>query len=161
MSVSDAPQHGICVSRIFRPKPYEVDSTGLLSNTVALRWMEDMRVDMMRDAFASFGHELRENLSVIAEVHVNYLRPIVYSDLIVGQLGIVLLSPVKWRVDFTFRFANRAVEAITAHQVGVFIDTGSHGPRKIPSPAVDAIGNITRIPPAMPHNTTPLSRQYE
>ncbi|RDS82298.1 acyl-CoA thioesterase [Dyella monticola] len=152
MSASDT----ICVSRIFRPKPYEVDFTGFLSNTVALRWMEDMRVDMMRDAFASFGHELRENLSVIAEAHINYLRPITYTDVIVGQLSIALLSLVKWRVDFTFRFADRDVKAITAHQVGVFIDAESHRPRKIPSPLVDAIGNVPRTPTgyALQHHAT-------
>ncbi|MET3654414.1 acyl-CoA thioester hydrolase [Dyella japonica] len=120
-----------------------------------------MRVEMMRDVFASFGHELRENLSVIAEAHVNYLRPITYTDVIVGQLGIALLSPVKWRVDFTFQLADRAVEAITAHQVGVFIDPESHRPRKIPSPLVGAIRNVSRTPPATLHNTTPLSRPYE
>lgn len=156
MTTAYAPQPGIGAMRIFRPKPYEVDFTGFLSNTVALRWMEDMRVDMMRDAFASFGHELRENLSVIAEAHVSYLRPITYTDVIVGGLSISLLSPVKWRVDFTFRFADRAVEAISAHQTGVFIDAESHRPRKIPSPLADAIKGVAHSGPfvAPQHHVT-------
>lgn len=139
MSAGHIERGVILAPQLFRPKPYDIDFTGFLSNTVALRWMEDMRVAMMRNTFSYFAHEQSENLSVIVEAHVNYTKPVRYNDSLLGYLRVTLVSAVKWRIDFSFCFEDGESEALSAYQIGVFIDAKSYRALKIPGKLVDAI----------------------
>jgi acyl-CoA thioester hydrolase len=115
-----------------KPRPYEVDFTGFVSNTVVLRWMEDLRVSLMREQFPTFAHNHPENLSVICEAHVRYLKPITYDDSLIGEASICIEGPVRWRANFAIVFAACGSLAIKSHQIGSFINSVTHRPVRIP-----------------------------
>ena len=120
------------VELVFRPKPYEVDFTGFLSNTVAPRWMEELRVELMNTHFPRFDTGTQEHLSVIAETQVKYIKPARYGDIIYGRAWLDSATYSRWVVAFTFHLQHDSSLMMQGQQVGVFINPHSLLPVRIP-----------------------------
>jgi acyl-CoA thioester hydrolase len=117
----------------FDPLPYEVDFTGFLSNTVVVRWMESLRVKMMRDFFPEFDTGKKENLSVITKAEIDYMRPVRYGTKIKGAAWIGGLTKAQWRIRFEFTAEFDDKPSIMAFQKGAFVDPFTLQPIRIPS----------------------------
>lgn len=117
---------------VFRPLPYEVDFTGFLSNTVAPRWMEALRVSLMDRHFPHFDNGAPEHLSVIAETQVKYLMPIRYGDLILGRAWVESASYSRWVVAYAFERNDGGEEVLRGKQIGAFIHARTFTPVRIP-----------------------------
>ncbi|MGV2862723.1 acyl-CoA thioesterase [Achromobacter sp. AGC39] len=139
---ASSANHDAKVSRIFLPKPYEVDFTGFLSNTVAPRWMEDLRVELMRVLFPAFAHGLPANLSVISESTIKYLRPVRYGDSIIGNCWIQSVSHIQWTLVFQFINQNHSEDSIYSKQIGAFINPKTFMPARIPKQLLKEIKNL-------------------
>jgi len=122
----------ISVEIIFRPKPYEVDFTGFLSNTVTSCWMETLRVSIMDTWFPSIENENSQNLSVVCDTKIKYLKPITYSDTIKGYAHIKSASYCKWTIQFYFNLIELDYPAIVGEQTGAFIDPVNFQPQRMP-----------------------------
>jgi acyl-CoA thioester hydrolase len=118
---------------MFRPLPYEVDFTGILSNTVAPRWMEALRVSLMDRHFPHVDNGAPEHLSVIAETQVKYVKPVRYGDLIRGQARIESVSYSRWVISFAFERRDGGEEVLRGSQIGAFIHTQTFTPVRIPA----------------------------
>lgn len=117
---------------VFDPKPYEVDFTGFLSNTVATRWMEDLRVKMMREHFSDFDVGKSENLSVIVKTEINYVHPIRYGDHIEGSVWLGKVLHCQWQVRFEFKHKTNGETLLTGLQIGAFVDSKTLIPIRVP-----------------------------
>lgn len=117
----------------FRPKPYEVDFTGFVSNTVAPRWMETLRICLMDQYFPSFDTSKPEHLSVIAETKIKYLKPIRYRDVVLGRAEVEAITRLRWIINFSFYLSESGKVAMRGQQIGVFIDPVSLSPVRIPA----------------------------
>lgn len=124
---------------VFRPMPYEVDFTGILSNTVALCWMEALRVTLMDTHFSSFAMDDARNLSVITQAHVHYLQPIRYSDKVHGQVWIERVQGSRFVVAYEFAIQERGQVAVRATQTGAFLESKSFQPVPVPAELVAAV----------------------
>jgi acyl-CoA thioester hydrolase len=131
-SLATAPS-GLMSELVFRPLPYEVDFTGFVSNTVAPRWMEALRVYLMEEHFPHFDNGAPEHLSVIAETRVKYVKPIRYGDLIHGRAWITSASHSRWIVAFTFKRDGSGEEVLRGEQTGAFISARTFAPIRIPA----------------------------
>jgi acyl-CoA thioester hydrolase len=116
----------------FSPMPYEVDFTGFLSNTVAPRWLERMRLQLIADHFDDQGLFDRRQLSVIARSEIDYLRPVRMGMRVVGRAWIERCLRTSWTIRFTFREADANVLCMRALQVGVFINPDTFNPVRVP-----------------------------
>lgn len=121
----------------FSPMPYEVDFTGFLSNTVAPRWLERLRVQLIADHFGDQGLFDRQQLSVIARSEIDYLRPIRMGMQLHGRAWIDRCMRASWTIRFTFRDANTDVLCMRSLQVGAFVDPDTFNPARMP-PAIVA-----------------------
>lgn len=118
---------------VFRPMPYEVDFTGFLSNTVAPRWMEALRVSLMDRYFPNFDNGMPEHLSVIAETEIKYLKPARYNDVIRGRAWLESAAYSRWVIAFRFDFHGDGLAMLQGRQVGVFIHPQTLMPIRIPA----------------------------
>lgn len=137
---SDTPS-GVVSELMFRPMPYEVDFTGILSNTVAPRWMEALRVNLMDTHFPHFDNSAPEHLSVIAETKIQYLKPARYHDVIRGQAWLESASFSRWVIAFRFDFQGDGPTMMRARQVGAFVDPQRLTPVRIPAAVRQLIVN--------------------
>ncbi len=117
--------------------PYEVDFTGFLSNTVAPRWLERLRLQLIADHFEDQGLLDRRQLSVIARSEIDYLRPVCMGMRVVGRVWIERCLRTSWTIHFSFREADTDVLCIRALQVGAFVDPNTFNPTRVP-PAIVA-----------------------
>jgi acyl-CoA thioester hydrolase len=122
---------GVTSELTFRPMPFEVDFTGFLSNTVAPRWMEALRVSLMDRHFPHFDSGAPEHLSVIAETQIKYLKPGRYGDVICGRAWIESTSCSRWVIAFRFDFQEGAT-MLRGRQVGAFVHPETLMPVRIP-----------------------------
>ena len=117
---------------VFRPMPYEVDFTGFLSNTVAPRWMEELRIELMDKHFPRFDTGMPDHLSVIAETQVKYIKPARYGNIVRGRAWLDSVSYSRWIICFDFHLQNDNSLMMHGQQVGVFINPQSLLPVRIP-----------------------------
>lgn len=123
----------ISAELIFRPKPYEVDFTGFLSNTVAPQWMEALRISLMDRCFQNFDTGIPEHLSVIVETQIKYLKPARYNDIIRGTAWLESTSYTRWIIAFRFDFHSDGLAMLRGKQVGAFIHPLTLLPVRIPA----------------------------
>jgi len=131
MHASSPPS--VTSEQVFRPMPYEVDFTGFLSNTLAPRWMEILRVSLMDRHFPNVDNEIPEHLSVIAETQIKYLKPARYNDVIRGRAWLESVSYSRWVIAFRFDFHGDGLAMLQGRQVGVFIHPQTLMPVPIPA----------------------------
>jgi acyl-CoA thioester hydrolase len=121
------------VSLQMTPLPYEVDFTGFVSNTVAPQWMERLRVLLMAQCFPEVDLKDATNLSVIRRAEVDYLRPIQFTDPIMGRAFIKKVLSSSWVVGFSFTNMITSDICLEGSQTGVFIDAMTLKPKRMPS----------------------------
>lgn len=115
------------------PLPYEVDFTGFVSNTVAPRWMERLRILLMARCFPDVDLNDATNLSVIRRAEIDYLRPIRFTDPIMGRACIKKVLSSSWVVGFSFTNMLTSDVCFEGSQIGVFIDARTFKPKRMPS----------------------------
>ncbi len=119
----------------FTPMPYEVDFTGFLSNTVAPRWLERLRLLLISEHFGDQGLFDRQQLSVIARCEIDYLRPVRMGMRLLGRAWIDRCLRASWTIRFTFHDVDTSTLCMRAVQVGAFIDPDTFNPARMP-PAI-------------------------
>nr|WP_157673146.1 thioesterase family protein [Curvibacter sp. AEP1-3] len=112
-----------------------------MSNTVAVRWMEQLRVKMMSDHFSDVDAGDPSNLSVIAKTDVNYLRPIAYGDSIIGSVWVNMVMRSRWEVGFSFISKINGQQTIVGTQIGAFLSPISLLPTRVPQSIADKFKN--------------------
>ena len=122
----------------FDPMPYEVDFTGFLNNTTASRWMETLRVRLMREQVELAPMCAPSAVPVIARCEIEYRAPIRFGDQVQGSAWIEQISSSRWQVAFEFINETLGRTCITARQTAACIDPLTHRPLRMPRPRVPA-----------------------
>jgi acyl-CoA thioester hydrolase len=112
--------------------PYELDFTGFVCNTVALRWMERLRLLLMEQCFPKVDLNDEKNVSVIRRAEVDYLQPIRLRDRIMGRAFVKKGMSSSWVIGFSFMNLSTAHICIEGSQTGVFIDATTLKPKRMP-----------------------------
>jgi acyl-CoA thioester hydrolase len=116
----------------FDPMPFEVDFTGYMSNTVVVRWMEILRVRMMKTHFSDVDTGGKEHLSVITRTEIDYVDAIRYGELINGTAWVEDIARARWRIRFDFHNKSNRNLVIRARQDGTFLSPDSFRPTRVP-----------------------------
>jgi acyl-CoA thioester hydrolase len=121
----DMPQIG----RIERDLPirtYDIDFAGIVSNIVYVRWLEDLRLAMMAEAYP-IARALAEDVApILLETHIAYERPVTIQDALKGRIWVTEMGRFKWHLAAEF-VVGEEVRA-RAEQVGLFIRLSTRRP---------------------------------
>jgi acyl-CoA thioester hydrolase len=105
----------------------DLDSLGHVNNAVYVTYLEQARVEYIREVFASTP--LSPGF-VVAHVSVDYERPVELDDDIVVALGVTDIGRTSITMGYEIRADGQL--AATAETVIVALDDGSRRPRPIP-----------------------------
>ena len=115
---------------IFEPKTYDIDYAGIVSNQVYIRWLEDLRFEMIR---RHFGWENFEPgvVPVLLRTEINYRRALRLFEKVFGLIWIKDLRGARWVLEAEFRLEDGTLVADARHE-GIFFNVEKGIPIKIP-----------------------------
>ncbi|XHX80182.1 MAG: acyl-CoA thioesterase [Stenomitos frigidus ULC029] len=112
-------------------KTYDIDFAGVVSNIVYVRWLEDLRLEMLVRHFP-LDDQLKQGIApVIVQTKIDYKLPIRISDHPSGKMWIKTMETLRWRVNAEIT-VNGKIAAL-GEQVGLFIDLKNRKPIRMPN----------------------------
>jgi acyl-CoA thioester hydrolase len=111
-------------------RTYDIDFAGVVSNIVYVRWLEDLRLEMLARYFP-LGEQLQKRIApAIVQTKINYKQPIKISDFPKGKMWVEAMESLRWTVNAEI-VVNGKVAAL-GQQVGIFIDLQNNKPIRMP-----------------------------
>ncbi len=111
-------------------KTYDVDYARIVHNAVYIRWLEDLRLEIMTSHFPPQDQFSDQQSPVLARTEINYHRPLRLFDKAVGRMWVSDLGKARWEVQA--EICREEMVAATARQTGYFMDLVKYRPIRIP-----------------------------
>ncbi len=116
----------------FTVRTYDIDFAGIVSNIVYVRWLEDLRLQMLAEFFPlDTAMQTLGIAPVLLRTEIDYKRAIRLFDAVQGRMWLAEAGPVRQVLQAEFTVDGR-VHAV-ARQTTCFIDLASGRP--VPTPA--------------------------
>lgn len=130
------------IERALPIRTYDIDFAGIVSNIVYIRWLEDLRLAMMEEAYP-IARALAEDVApILLETKIAYERPVTIHDALRGRMWATEMGRVKWHLAAEFVVGD-AVHA-RAEQVGLFIRLSTRRPIAPPAPLRERFAPLSR-----------------
>jgi acyl-CoA thioester hydrolase len=127
---------GAAMSGVYEQKlpvqTYDIDFAGIVSNIVFVRWLEDLRLGLMAQAYPLIRALEDDVAPILTATRIDYRRPVTIADALVGRMRIAGLGRVRWRLKAEFAVGD-AIHA-EAEQEGLFMRLSTRRPIAIPEP---------------------------
>ncbi|MHB8077803.1 MAG: acyl-CoA thioesterase [Candidatus Krumholzibacteriia bacterium] len=115
-----------------RVKWYDVDVAAIVHNAVYIRWLEDLRQQILEDHLPLAEQFAAGYAPVLAHTEIDYRRPITLHDRVLSAMWIPEIGDTRWTARAEFLIDDGPPAAV-AMQWGVFFDLKTKRP--IPLPA--------------------------
>ena len=115
-----------------RIQTYDIDFAGIVSNIVFIRWLEDLRLGLMDEAYPLVQALADDVAPILVSTRIAYRRPVTIGDKLIGRIRVAGLGRVRWRLAAEFTVADK-VHA-EAEQEGLFMRLSTRRPIAIPEP---------------------------
>jgi len=113
-------------------RTYDIDFAGIVSNIVFIRWLEDLRLGLLEQAYPLIQALADDIAPILLATRIGYRRPVRIGDALLGRMRVAGLSHVRWRLAAEFT-VNGVVHA-EADQEGLFMRLSTRRPIAIPEP---------------------------
>ena len=113
-------------------KTYDVDFSGVVSHLTFLRWLEDLRLQMLADYPPLQWQVDGGGVPVVARTAVHYREPVGLGEALRGSLWVSRVGRSRWTLSAEFRVRGRLVAEAT--QSGCFLDQVSRRPVAVGAP---------------------------
>lgn len=111
-------------------KTYDIDFAGIVSNIVYVRWLEDLRLEMLAQHFP-LDEQLKQGIMpVVVQTKIDYKQPIRLSDTPSGRMWMQAVDSLRWTVNAAIA-VNGNVAAL-GEQMGVFVNLQNNKPIRMP-----------------------------
>jgi acyl-CoA thioester hydrolase len=124
------PRH-LLVELPIRVKTYDIDFVGHVNNIVYVRWLEDLRLQLLDTYFPLEGMRKDNTVPIIVNTHVDYHLGITLNDRdVLARMWVKKFGKATFYLDaeFTVKGAIRC----TAWQRGAFVDARTLRPVRVP-----------------------------
>ncbi|KAM3090059.1 acyl-CoA thioesterase [Phormidesmis sp. 146-35] len=111
-------------------RTYDIDFAGVVSNIAYVRWLEDLRLEMLAHHFPLDNLLKSGVVPVIVQTKIDYKQPIKLFDIPSGKMWIKTMESLRWTVNAAI-VVNDKVAAL-GEQVGIFVDVQSYKPIRVP-----------------------------
>ncbi len=116
----------------FPVRTYDIDFVGIVSNIVYVRWLEDLRLQMLAEFFPlDAAMQVQGIAPVLLRTEIDYKRAIRLFDAVQGRMWLAEAGPVRQVLAAEFTVDGRLHAA--ARQTTCFIELA--GGRPVPTPA--------------------------
>lgn len=133
MKKSQAPSRPFEVELALPVKTYDVDFAGVVSNIVYIRWLEDLRLQLLAE-YLPLEQQLAQGYGpILGRTEIEYRRPIRLFDRPVGRMWLARLGRTSWGVQAEILLPPGEEPAAVATQAGVFVDYETMRPVPVPA----------------------------
>lgn len=123
-------QKALEVEMIFPVKTYDIDFGGVVSNLVYLRWLEDLRLQIMQ-TYCPLENQLAIGVGpVLLSTHIEYRKSIKFGETAIGKMWVTNMTKLKWNVKAEILVGDKL--AAKGEQLGIFVKFPSGSPTTIP-----------------------------
>ena len=124
------PRH-LLVELPIRVKTYDIDFVGHVNNIVYVRWLEDLRLQLLDTYFPLEPMRQHGVVPIIVNTHVDYQQGIVLADKdVLGRMWVKKFGKATFYLDVEFLV--RGQVRCTAWQRGAFVDAKTLRPVRVP-----------------------------
>jgi len=111
-------------------RTYDIDFAGVVSNIVYVRWLEDLRLEILARNFP-LEEQLQQGIApVIVQTKIDYKQPIRISDSPRGKMWIEKMEMLRWTVKAEILVKGKV--AALGEQMGVFVSLHNNKPIRMP-----------------------------
>jgi acyl-CoA thioester hydrolase len=111
-------------------KTYDIDFAGIVSNIVYVRWLEDLRLEMLSNFFP-LAEQLESGIApIVMQTTIDYKQSIQMADRPIGKMWIDSLASLRWIVGAEISIEGKT--SAMAQQTGIFINLQTKKPIRIP-----------------------------
>ncbi|PSB54968.1 acyl-CoA thioesterase [Chamaesiphon polymorphus] len=111
-------------------KTYDIDFAGIVSNIVYVRWLEDLRLEMLSSFFPLQEQVANGFAPIVLQTTIDYKQSIQMHDRPIGKMWMESLASLRWVVGAEISLPGK-VSAI-AQQTGIFVNLETKKPIRIP-----------------------------
>jgi acyl-CoA thioester hydrolase len=124
--LSESPSPRRAIERALPVRTYDIDFAGVVSNITYVRWLEDLRLALMDEAYP-IARALADDVApILLATRIRYERPVTIQDALVGRMWVVAMEKVRWTVAAEFRVGGR--RHAEGEQDGLFIRLSTRRP---------------------------------
>jgi acyl-CoA thioester hydrolase len=120
----------LLVELTFKVKTYDTDFAGIVHNMVYIRWLEDLRLEILAAHFPMEDQLAANRGPILVKTEVTYQGPLRLFDEPVGRMWVSRLGRVRWEVQAEIVLDDQV--AATAMQNGFFADLADLRPVRVP-----------------------------
>jgi acyl-CoA thioester hydrolase len=114
----------------FPVRTYDIDFAGIVNNIVYVRWLEDLRLEMLAHHFP-LDEQLNNGIApVIVQTKIDYKQSIKISDAPIGRMWMKAMESLRWTVNAVIVIDDKV--AALGEQVGIFVDLQNNKPIRMP-----------------------------
>jgi len=111
-------------------RTYDIDFAGIVSNIVYVRWLEDLRIEMLH-RFLPLEELLQNGTApLILQTKIDYKQALQMTDRPIGKMWVESIASLRWIVSAEIAIAGKI--AAIAQQTGIFINLETKKPIRIP-----------------------------
>ncbi len=132
MSLPPPDRQPLVTQLTFTPKTYEIDFSGVLSNLVPVKWLEDLRLAMLSEYLPLQDLINDDTTPAIARTEIQYKSPILLFDTVLGTAWLKSLGRTSWELSAVFMIVGSNRLAAEATQHGVFVNIKTKRPVRVP-----------------------------
>ncbi len=114
----------------FEPKTYDIDYAGIVSNQVYIRWLEDLRFEMIKKHYG-WDNFPEAVAPVLLRTEIDYRKAVRLFERVKGVMWIEALKGSRWFLRAEFLNSQGEVVA-EAKQIGAFFNMKTGRPVRPP-----------------------------
>jgi acyl-CoA thioester hydrolase len=115
----------------FVVKTYDVDYARIMHNSVYIRWLEDLRLQIMSEHLPLENQLADHQSPVLEKTEITYCRPLRLLEGAVGRMWVSKLGKARW--ELRAEICRGETVVTTARQTGYFVDLDDYRPIRIPA----------------------------
>lgn len=128
--MSHTEQRALLIERPIVVRTYDIDFANIVHNIVYLRWLEDLRSDILVDVLP-IDEILATGISpILTRTEIEYRHPVKIGDPIIGRMWVADLSRTRWTLASEIVLGETICAA--ARQSGFFAELSTLRPVRIP-----------------------------
>lgn len=112
-------------------RTYDIDFAGVVSNIAYIRWLEDLRLQILDEYFPLERAMREQGISpVLLKTSIDYRQPIRLFDQVLGRMWVPHIGRARMVLQAEFVVGGQV--RATAEQTGCFVDVATGRPVPMP-----------------------------
>jgi acyl-CoA thioester hydrolase len=125
------PSKALEITLLIPVRSYDIDFAGIVSNIVYIRWLEDLRLEMLSQYYP-LEEQIQDGFApVLLQTKIDYKQALKMGDQPVGRLWIESLESLRWNVSAEISVDGKV--SASGQQTGIFINLQNNKPIRIPT----------------------------